>query len=733
MMMTMKTGERHDPDADLAAQLRRALELQKNGRIDEAEQAYRKVLKDYPAHPDALHIAALFFLKTEKISYASTLIKLLLVKRPEDFRAHAMAGQAAFKQGEYEAAMAHLQTSLSLQPAAETLALLGRCLQKTGKLPEAEKFYRACLQQIPDISALNGLAQVMLMQSRHEETINLLEEAIRKNAVNYDSFILLAVAHGPGTLAGLETSIKAMLFDASRHEARSLFAHSLSLGARLGSPGPDADKILALCLASDRVNHDTLNHFWRQQIFEIPAQEKSRALLEAKTYEDFAALYRQDEYKTALLQPLFLEGAEKINVFSPALENLLTWLRRHYLEKIAAGEISFASPEEHLLAALAIQSFFNEFLFNETAEETTQIAKLQQALESAEAPSACALAIYAAYKPLSSLTPQRDLAEHKNKFPLMMQKIIRIHIEEPEEEKQIRKKISKLGNITDRTSLDVQAQYEENPYPRWKSFNFLSPFYQGWIDEKYIIKGKALVAGCGTGKHAFHVNNQYPTMGITAVDLSTASLAYAARKTREYGLDHVRFLQADILELDKLKETFNIIECVGVLHHTRDPLKGLKILAGLLKPDGKIKLGFYSEHARSGAVVGAREIIAKEKFESTYDGIRQCRAFIKNIMEEKFRMLEEAPDFYSISAARDLMFHVHELRYTLPQIKEMLDTAGLEFTGFDMAEHQLAPYKQAFPDDKGGKNLENWTRFESENPLFFTGMYRFSARKMGSF
>jgi 2-polyprenyl-3-methyl-5-hydroxy-6-metoxy-1,4-benzoquinol methylase len=56
-----------------------------------------------------------------------------------------------------------------------------------------------------------------------------------------------------------------------------------------------------------------------------------------------------------------------------------------------------------------------------------------------------------------------------------------------------------------------------------------------------------------------------------AVDLSLASLAYAARMTERLGISNITYQQADILELSHLDLRFAQVECVGVLHHLDDP------------------------------------------------------------------------------------------------------------------------------------------------------------------
>ncbi|MCK7581392.1 MAG: class I SAM-dependent methyltransferase [Chromatiales bacterium] len=120
-----------------------------------------------------------------------------------------------------------------------------------------------------------------------------------------------------------------------------------------------------------------------------------------------------------------------------------------------------------------------------------------------------------------------------------------------------------------------------------------------------------LVAGCGTGLHSLDVARRYPEAQILAVDLSLASLAYAKRKTHELGVTNVRYAQADILRLNELDESFDLIESVGVLHHLQDPIAGWKALLAHLRPDGFMSIGLYSEWARRD-IVRVREQIARE-------------------------------------------------------------------------------------------------------------------------
>jgi SAM-dependent methyltransferase len=200
------------------------------------------------------------------------------------------------------------------------------------------------------------------------------------------------------------------------------------------------------------------------------------------------------------------------------------------------------------------------------------------------------------------------------------------------------------------------------------------------------------------------------------------------RKAKEFNLKNIKFFQADILQLGQMNERFDIINCSGVLHHMKDPAAGLQVLAGLLKPTGFMELGFYSEYARKD-VVKTADIIKEKGFTTDPQGIRACRRYIKNTDDSQFAFIKGTSDFFSISTCRDLIFHIQETRYTLPQLNTMLAGAGLSLSRFILAGYKLDQYKAAFPYDYAANDLENWDKFEQDNPDFFRGMYQFTVKK----
>jgi SAM-dependent methyltransferase len=243
-----------------------------------------------------------------------------------------------------------------------------------------------------------------------------------------------------------------------------------------------------------------------------------------------------------------------------------------------------------------------------------------------------------------------------------------------------------------------------------------------------------LIAGCGTGQHSIATAQRFRNARILAVDLSLTSLCYAKRKTRELGLKNIDYAQADILSLDSLGSaghTFDIVESVGVLHHLADPLAGWRKLVSLMRPGAFMRLGFYSEYARQNETA-ARRFIAERGYAPNPEDIRRCRQELMSAENAaQFRQILSARDFYTMSECRDLLFHVQEHHYTLPQLKENLRGLELTFIGFSLDSDIIKQYRQRFPDDISQADLDNWHIFELENPDTFTGMYQFWTQKRG--
>ena len=385
-----------------------------------------------------------------------------------------------------------------------------------------------------------------------------------------------------------------------------------------------------------------------------------------------------------LAEPLLLRLIRDAVIRDPRLELAITEARRRMLDG--------ALPSETMVA-IAHQCFNTEYVFDETDEERARLAQADPV-------------VYAAYRPLHTLGAVEA--------PPSLQ---RQQIDEPLEERRLAAAIPALTGVENAVSTAVREQYEANPYPRW--IRAQASFPQSAHGAK-----KILVAGCGTGQHAIATARYFPQAQVLAVDLSRASLGYAMRKTLELGVANIEYRQADILELGTLAERFDLIECSGVLHHLENPLDGWRVLQSLRKPGALMRIGLYSELGRR-AIVEARELIAAHGWRPDAQGIRACRVALRN--DPQYARITANEDFYSMSGCRDLLFHVQEHRFTLPQIDAALNELQLEFLGFEFADSgaTLRRFHERFSDER---NLRHWHELEQREPDTFSRMYQFWVR-----
>lgn len=449
----------------------------------------------------------------------------------------------------------------------------------------------------------------------------------------------------------------------------------------------------------------------------------------AQSLSDWLARLAADQLLQALMQSTVVP--------SPALERLFTGLRHALL--LEADALTPTQATLDFCASLAMQSFFTDYAWFVTEEESVRVSQLRDAIERADEAGTGSdrfmirLAILGAYQPLHLLDRARDLPRTASDRPTALAALIRVQVSEPLADRELQRRIPSLTPIADAVSQQVRAQYEAHPYPRWVRAA------RAPIDARLsrVLRTSAsgpsgpdvLVAGCGTGLQSVMAAYRYPGANILAIDLSLTSLAYAWRKSRELGLDNITYRQADILALGDCGRRFHVIESGGVLHHLADPVAGWRILVDLLHPAGIMNIGLYSRLARR-EVIAARTYIAERGYSPTADGIRRCRHDLLALPEgHPLAALRQFRDLYNVSECRDLLFHVQEHHYTLPMIADLLHELGLRFLGFLSLDCEQ-DYRRRFPDDPEMTSLQHWHQYEQDHPDTFAGMYNLLVQKL---
>ena len=716
-------------------------------QLKTAEAHIRCALESNPNYTPARNNLALLYKMQGNSEAALSEARAAVAQTPRHVPALTTLGSLLLELGETVEAEKILRDAVALAPEnAGAHTNLGAALNYRGARAEAEaEFERAVELDARNSESLNDLAMIRSRQGRQDEATTLLQRAL---SVKPDDAVLYANLGGVFFRQekwgeSITCFRRALDIEPDKLGRAQHFADSLRGGNFLAA-NAQLWKDLERCLQIEEIDHEPLS---------MPAARLLRnsqiimSQVEAARRGEFS-LTATEVQKGEVLAPLCGEFAclllQRGLVPDGPLEILFTAIRKSLLELAVASRLPerLKIPSLNFFCALARQCYLNEYIYRASAEEAAQVVALSNQITERlhlpdERPPRAAIAILACYRSLDELAASAILENHElaSKDDAFGQ-LITQQIRETAVERELAGSMAALGESADETSRKVRRQYEENPYPRWTSVARPKPMpLRALMGEMFpfanlgelsiAAKPELLVAGCGTGAHALASAMRYKNSRVLAMDLSLSSLAYGKRKARQLGDGHIEWAQGDILALAGSERRFDIIECGGVLHHMREPMLGWRILRDLLKPGGVMKIGLYSELARADFVRLGAELDAAG--DNPADSIREFRYEVFSLPDDApLKRIVTLHDFFTLSECRDLLFHVEEHRFTLPEISQCLDDLGLEFMGFEMRNRAVVDrYLARFPDDPGAANLENWHQFETENPNIFVGMYQF--------
>ena len=735
----------------------------------EAERLCEQALAAEPGHVDGWFLYAAAALEQQHFELALSAMQRLAGIAPRRPEVHFNIGHIRERRGDTAAAIAAYREAVRLAPAySQAWNGLATCLRAGGQLAASIDAYREAARITPNVaSAWSNLGVALKAGGQFDEALASFTRALECDARYAPAHNNLGNLYGArGDYVAAEASLRAALrLDAGFADAHLNLAGVLRQTGRFGEAltafrqalrlQPESEIAWAAfidglqgfrCSADDaRLRDDLVRALARPAVDPLSVVPVAVSLLKHTPglAPLIAATSDQDEiapggfntrFDAWFADPLLGALLEVAVIADWALEAALCRLRRSLLQAASDGA-ALSTSVQAFCVRLALQCLLTEYIYPETPEEAAQVQVLALRIESrpaGAAADAADLAIYACYRPLSGLCNQA----HIDGNDPALARLLYAHIGAPLEEVRLRERLTHLGKISDDVSRAVQTQYEEHPYPRWEKVGMrgAQPLAQvvravaAHLQAPPSVNLEAprvLVAGCGTGRHPIQTATRIAGARVLAVDLSGASLGYAMRKAQALKVDNLEFMQADILQLGSLATEFDLVESFGVLHHMRDPLAGWKVLTGLLKPGGLMLIGLYSERARA-PVVACREFVRRRGYANTTAAIRQFRQdLVRTGTPEVVAAIKNSPDFYSVSNCRDLIFHVQEHRYTLPQIDAMGKSLGLRCLGMDLDDRALyagpAGEETRLPalDDLAG-----WDRFEQAHPQAFGSTYK---------
>jgi len=157
-----------------------ALSIQKRGRLDAAEEIYRRVLETVPEHVDALHFLGIARYHRGQRDEGLALIRRALELAPENLDARNNLGNMLSSRGRLEEAEAAFRHVLERAPDhVHALANLGSVLRRRGELAGAEAALRRAIALAPDHGeAYHNLVNVLRDLERDDEALDVSRTAL---------------------------------------------------------------------------------------------------------------------------------------------------------------------------------------------------------------------------------------------------------------------------------------------------------------------------------------------------------------------------------------------------------------------------------------------------------------------------------------------------------------------------------------------------------------------------
>jgi SAM-dependent methyltransferase len=169
----------------------------------------------------------------------------------------------------------------------------------------------------------------------------------------------------------------------------------------------------------------------------------------------------------------------------------------------------------------------------------------------------------------------------------------------------------------------------------------------------------AWLAGSGTISPLMF-GRRNPSVRFLATDLSRRSLWISRTRLFLYGIKNVQFEIEDILSATH-QNSFDAIDCYGVIHHTVSPPKSLDRLSKALRKGGVLRLMVYSHDARAEI-----ESLKARVQELKLSRVGEIRAWLKS---EKVETKGDLSSSYGIA---DALLHPISSVFTEEQFVSLL-------------------------------------------------------------
>jgi SAM-dependent methyltransferase len=248
-------------------------------------------------------------------------------------------------------------------------------------------------------------------------------------------------------------------------------------------------------------------------------------------------------------------------------------------------------------------------------------------------------------------------------------------------------------------SAAVAKLYDTYPFPPEPILDEPPPGYNwrwNWLAAYNFCTGRKpqkqdiriLDAGCGSGVGTEYLVHLNPHAQVIGIDLSAGTLEVAKKRCQSSGADRVEFHHLSIYDVEQLPGEFDLINCVGVLHHLPDPIRGIQALAKKLAPGGIMHIFVYGELGRWEIQLMQKAIalLQGDKRGDYRDGVQVGRKIFSSLPENN-RLVKREKERWAMENQRDECFadmyvHPQETDYNIDTLFELIAASELDFVGF---------------------------------------------------
>jgi tetratricopeptide (TPR) repeat protein len=158
-----------------------AVQLHRQGKLDQAELIYRQILDEAPQHADALHLLGVVSHQRGQFARAVALIRRAVALAPNAGAYYSNLAESCRMAGDAAAAVAAARRAIELVPQnADGHNHLGLALQGQGQFAEAAAAFRRAIGLRPDFAlAHNNLGSALRELGQNDEALAEFREAVR--------------------------------------------------------------------------------------------------------------------------------------------------------------------------------------------------------------------------------------------------------------------------------------------------------------------------------------------------------------------------------------------------------------------------------------------------------------------------------------------------------------------------------------------------------------------------